>query len=102
MSARPVSLLIVEDEEDDAELVALELERGGFDVSYRRVETEPDFVSALESRNFDLIISDFAMPNFNGMRAFTLYRSHGIDVPFIFVSGAIGEERAVAAMRAGS
>jgi len=104
VSAEPRSrlrLLLVEDDENDADLVRLELERGGFDLHCERVDNEPSLERAL-AREWDVIISDFAMPGFSGLRAFDLYRAHGTQTPFIFVSGALGEDRAVAAMRAGA
>jgi PAS domain S-box-containing protein len=99
--AETVRVLLVEDSEDDARLIRRELEQGGFDLAWKRVESEPDFVAALQEP-WDLIVSDFQMPRFNGLRAFAVYRELGVDVPFIFVSGALGEERAVEAMRAGA
>lgn len=98
----PLRLLLVEDEPDDAELLYLELQGGGFEVSPHRVQTEPEFQSALHEKGWDIIISDFSMPTFSGLRAFEIYSQRGIDTPFIFVSGALGEERAVRAMRAGA
>jgi hypothetical protein len=97
----PVRLLLVEDSEDDAMLIRRELERGGYDLAWKRVESEPAFVAAL-AEPWDVIISDFQMPHFNGLRAFSVYRDSGVETPFIFVSGALGEERAVEAMRAGA
>ncbi|HEY8926439.1 MAG TPA: response regulator [Polyangia bacterium] len=94
-------LLLVEDDENDADLVRFELERGGFDLHCERVDNEPSLARALE-HEWDVIISDFAMPGFSGLRAFDLYRSRGSQTPFIFVSGALGEDRAVEAMRAGA
>jgi len=94
-------LLLVEDNEDDAELVCLELAGAGFLVTHRRVDSEDAFRSALDEP-WDIIISDFKMPGFNGLRAFELYRERGLDTPFLFVSGELGEERAVEAMRAGA
>ncbi|HEX2658143.1 MAG TPA: response regulator [Polyangia bacterium] len=97
----PLRLLMVEDDASDAELVRFELEKGGFDLDWRCVATEPAMLEAL-SRPWDVIISDFTMPRFSGIKAFDLYRRLGDDVPFIFVSGDLGEERAVEAMRAGA
>jgi CheY-like chemotaxis protein len=103
MSTRvPLRLLLVEDSEDDAELILMELERAGFMLQCRRLETEEEFVSALDEEGWDIIISDFQMPQFDGLRAFSIYKDRGIDTPFIFVSGALGEDRAVEAMRAGA
>ena len=98
----PLRLLLVEDSPDDAELACLELERGGFDLDCRRVDSEPAFVEALNGAQWDAVISDYQMPEFNGLRAFEIFRNSGIDAPFIFVSGALGEERAVEAMRCGA
>ena len=95
-------LLIVEDSPDDAELVVEELISGGFQVDWERVDTPERLVTALEERSWDIVISDFAMPRFDGLRAFEILRKGAFDIPFIFVSGAIGEERAVEAMRAGA
>ncbi|HEX7061252.1 MAG TPA: response regulator [Woeseiaceae bacterium] len=95
-------VLFVEDSEPDTELVCRELARGGFAVHARRVDTEESFLDALSTAEWDLIISDFSMPHFDGLRAFALFRDRGFDIPFIFVSGAMGEERAVQAMKAGA
>jgi len=97
----PLRLLMIEDAEDDAELIRIELERAGFELEWRCVDTEDAFRRALEEY-WDLIICDFQMPQFDGLRAFALYKEHDIDTPFIFVSGALGEERAVEAMRSGA
>lgn len=97
-----IRLLLIEDNEADAELVRLELERGGFKLEWQRVQTESQLRHALEEREWDLIISDYAMPQFDGIQAFQVVRSLCLDVPFIFVSGALGEDRAVEAMRAGA
>jgi two-component system cell cycle sensor histidine kinase/response regulator CckA len=97
-----IRLLLVEDDPDDAEIICLELERHGFELDTLRVDTEPEFVGALDSREWDFIISDFQMPTFDGLRAFAVYVQRDLDIPFVFVSGALGEERAVEAMRAGA
>ena len=97
----PLNLLIVEDSPDDAELLVHELRRGGFDVQWQRVETESDFLARLEHPP-DLIVSDYAMPQFSGVRAVELLRRRGLDTPFILVSGSAGEEKAVDAMKRGA
>ncbi len=95
-------VLFVEDSEVDTELIRAQLARGGYDVEHQRVDTEDAMIAALRNRTWDLVISDFSMPTFDGMRAFELFRAQGYDIPFIFVSGAMGEERAVRAMKAGA
>jgi PAS domain S-box-containing protein len=92
---------MVEDSEDDAFLIRRELGKAGYQLDWKRVDREADFVAALDDP-WDLIISDFHMPEFDGLRAFAVYRESGVDTPFIFVSGALGEDRAVEAMRAGA
>lgn len=97
-----IQLLLIEDNEEDAELIRLELERGGFQLNWLRVQTEDELRFALSQRTWDVIISDFAMPRFDGLQAFHVVRQLKVETPFIFVSGALGEERAVEAMRAGA
>ena len=97
-----ISILFVEDSEDDADLSRLALENAGFAVDWRRVDTEEGFLEALRARRWDAIISDYQMPTFDGLRAFSMFQQLGLDTPFIFVSGALGEERAVEAMRSGA
>src|SRR5690606_1566843 len=97
----PLNVLIVEDVPNDAALLVHELQRGGVAVRWERVETERDFVARL-AQPWDLIISDYALPTFNGIKAITLLRQHQVDVPFILVSGATGEEQAVEAMKLGA
>jgi signal transduction histidine kinase/DNA-binding response OmpR family regulator len=94
--------LIVDDSENDAALLALELRRGGYDVTCERVETPATMNSALAKQTWDLIISDYTMPHFSGLDALELLKNTGIDVPFLMVSGSIGEETAVDVMKAGA
>ncbi len=102
MTTAPVRLLLVEDSEADAELLVETLRRNGLAVESRRVESEVALNAALDSQVWDLVIADFSMPGFNGFHALELVRRRGLDMPFIFVSGTIGEEAAVNAMRAGA
>ncbi len=90
---------MVEDREDDAELVLRELRRA-FDPTFERVDTPEDMSEALE-RPWDLVISDWAMPRFSAMAAFAILQETALDLPFIIVSGTIGEETAVRAMKIG-
>ena len=95
-------VLLIEDSDDDAVLVERALRSGGFDPGIVRVETEADMRSALSSASFDVIISDFTLPSFGATQALALIEELGLDVAFIVVSGTVGEEAAVNAMRAGA
>ena len=97
-----VRLLICEDSDDDALLVVTHLRRGGLQVDYERVQTAQDAAEALSRRPPDLVISDYAMPGLGAEAALALLRDSGLEVPFILVSGRVGEESAVALMRAGA
>jgi phosphoserine phosphatase RsbU/P len=97
-----LTALIIEDSEIDALLLQEQLKAGGYEVEARRVDNADDLAQALETRSWDIIFSDHNMPQFNSTEALQMVRSSAIDVPFIIVSGAIGEEAAVAAMRAGA
>ncbi|HMG61040.1 MAG TPA: EAL domain-containing protein [Burkholderiales bacterium] len=101
MTERP-RILLVEDVADDAELALLELRRAGLHADHRVVDKEKSFVDALREFAPDLILSDFSMPGFDGMAALALAREVCPDTPFIFVSGTIGEESAVRALRSGA
>lgn len=98
----PLRVLIVDDSPDDTDLVLRELRRGSYDPDYRLVDTPEALVESIETREWDVILCDFTMPGFTGNQALSLIRSRGLDTPFIFVSGTIGEEVAVAAMKAGA
>jgi len=99
--SEPIEILLVEDNKNDAELLMHDLTRAGFDPRWNRVDTELDYLVKLRP-DLDIIISDFTMPSFNGMRALELLKSRDYDVPFIMVSGTMGEERAVAALKLGA
>ncbi len=98
----PLRVLIVEDSEADAELLVRELRRGGYAPECERVETPEGLDLALARQTWDLIVSDYAMPRFDGLQALKLVQEKGLDIPFIIVSGSIGEDVAVAAMKAGA
>src|ERR1700686_3052922 len=95
-------VLMIEDSEDDAALVVRELRRGDYDVQLERVDEPSALQSAFQKQSWDLIISDFSMPHFSGPDALRMLKSAGSEIPFIFVSGTIGEETAVAALREGA
>ncbi len=99
---RVLHVLIVEDSEDDAGLLRRELSRLALPVEARRVETEEAMAAALAEREWDLVLSDYNLPAFDGLRALRMLQSSGHDVPFILVSGHIGEEAAADVMRAGA
>ena len=98
----PLQILIVEDSENDALLLLRELRRGGYEPDNERVDTAADMEAALEKRDWDLVISDHSMPSFSSSAALEILQRKGLDLPFIIVSGQIGEDAAVAAMRAGA
>ena len=99
----PLRVLLVEDSENDALLILRELRRGGYEPVSRRVETAAGMEAVLEEGAWDLVISDHSMPAFNSLAALDLVRGKGfVDLPFIIVSGRIGEDAAVSAMKAGA
>ena len=98
----PLRVLIVEDSEDDTILVLRELQRNGYEPTFERVDTPEAMNAALEQQAWDIVLSDYAMPRFSMPAALAMVKEKGLDLPFIVVSGAIGEEAAVAAMRAGA
>ena len=99
---RPLRVLLAEDSEDDAFLVGRELRRGGFCEVMERVETRPAMKEALALRGFDIIISDYSMPTFDALGALSVLKESGLDLPFIVVSGTVGEASAVTALRGGA
>ena len=101
MSER-LQVLLVEDSPDDAELVELALRRGGYDPLIERVLSAPDFLSALDRGGWEVVISDYSLPGFSGLAALRLMREREIDLPFLIVSGTIGEDVAVEVMRCGA
>ena len=94
-------ILLLEDRPSDARLVEVELKAAGFVFTLDRVQTEPDFLARLEPAP-DLILADYNMPQFDALRALRLLREHALDIPFIIVSGTIGEDIAVTAMKEGA
>ena len=102
MDRTPIQVLFVEDSEVDVELALRSLEQGGFEVSWNRVDLEEDLKRALGASQPHAILSDFSMPRFDGIDALRLSKELAPGVPFIFLSGTIGEERAIEAMRLGA
>jgi two-component system, cell cycle sensor histidine kinase and response regulator CckA len=99
---KPLQVLLVEDVEDDARLLVCELDAGGYAVVSERVETAGAMQAALKRGSWDLVICDYQLPHFSGLAALKLLQESGRDLPFIIVSGTIGEDLAVAAMKAGA
>jgi PAS domain S-box-containing protein len=100
--ATPLRILIVEDSEDDAKYLLRELEQNGFDPTFERVETSEAMAAALGDKPWDIVISDYIMPHFSGTNALKVLKDSGHDLPFIIVSGKIGEDVAVEVMKAGA
>ncbi len=98
----PLNILAVEDSSDDLFLIMREIGNGGYDPSFDQVDTPEAMKKALESRSWDIVISDYVMPRFSGLEALRILKDSGLDLPFIIVSGKIGEDIAVEAMKAGA
>ena len=102
MNENVLRILLVEDSDDDAALVARALRRHGLTFSIDRVQTADAFERAISSGAIDAILADFSLPHFSGIEALHIARKRGLDLPFIVVSGTIGEQMAVEAIRAGA
>src|SRR5579859_4948783 len=98
----PLKLLVIEDSDMDTELLIRELRLGGFAPEFERVDTAEAMAKALERPDWHLVVSDYALPQFSGSSALSLFKARQLDIPFIIVSGALGEERAVEMMKAGA
>ena len=97
----PLNFLLVEDSQLDADLILEELHRGGFDPKWKRVQTEAEFLAEI-GKLPDVILCDYSMPGFNGLRAAELLEESGLNIPFLLVSGTVGEDVAVEAMKHGA
>lgn len=100
--AKPLRVLIVEDDENDLLLLLRQLRSGGYEPDHYWVRNATELTLALQGNNFEVVISDFDLPGFDGLAVLRAVQAHGRDLPFLLVSGVIGEETAVAAMRAGA
>ncbi len=98
----PIRVLLVEDAEEDALLLTRELRSSGFEPIIRVVDRSESMAKALREESWDLIIADYALPNFSGRHALEVWKASGLDIPFIVVSGRIGEDTAVETMKAGA
>lgn len=99
---KTIRLLIIEDMEDDAILIVRELRKGGFEPVFTIVDTKEDLTETLKYQAWDIIISDYSLPRLNGIEALSIAKNYDADIPFILISGTIGEDIAVAAMKAGA
>lgn len=95
-------ILVIEDSEDDAELIVREIRRGGYTIEFERVQTKATMQQALARSSWDIILSDYSMPQFSAMAALEVLKDSGLDIPFLVISGTIGEETAVTALKAGA
>src|SRR5215218_4214723 len=102
VSGRPLRLLLVEDSERDAAHVMLSLRRGGWAPEIRRVETKEEMAEALRDGVWDAIVSDYNLPCFSAPEALETLHETGLDIPFIVVSGEVGEDTAVRLMKGGA
>jgi two-component system cell cycle sensor histidine kinase/response regulator CckA len=101
-ASKPLRVLLVEDSPQDAELIAWELRRAGYDVTLTTVSQAAELTAALQRQRWDLILSDYKLPGFSAVDALRAMHEHNVDLPFIIVSGSVGEEQAVEAMREGA
>lgn len=99
---RMLCVLNIEDSEDDAALIQHALAEGGYELVFKRIDTAVAMRSALKESAWDCVVSDYKLPQFSGMEALALLKETALDIPFIIVSGAIGEETAIGAMKAGA
>ena len=99
---KPLRALVVEDFEQDTALVVRELKRGGYDLTYERVETPEAMTAALDRQAWDIVLSDYSLPRFSAPLALKLVKARGLDLPFIIISGTVNEEIAVQAIHAGA
>src|SRR5215813_7282437 len=97
----PVRVLILEHARHDVELLIFELKNSGFDVGYRVVQNREGFLRALEEESFDAILADYRLPDWTGLDAFAEVKDSGRDIPFLLVSGTLGEEAAVECIKQG-
>lgn len=99
---QPLRVLIIEDSEDDTLLLVRKLQQGGYEPSFERVDSAQTMAAVLAAKPWDIILADYSMPYFSGAAALQLLKETELDIPFIFVSGTIGEDTAVAGMKAGA
>ena len=101
-STESLQFVLLEDDPNDAELIQLELARNGLNVHWRHAASEKTFREALAEGNVDLVLADYTLPGFDGLAALKITQKTLPGVPFIFVSGSLGEERAIEALKSGA
>lgn len=97
-----ISILIIEDSESDMELIIRQFQKANYDITYERVETADQMRAALEKQPWDLVMADYTLPKFNAASALAILKKFCLDIPFVVVSGTIGEETAIEIMKAGA
>jgi two-component system cell cycle sensor histidine kinase/response regulator CckA len=100
--SKTINVLVVEDSENDTQLLMEELRRNGYEPNHRRVQTSADMHNAIQQHKWDVVVSDYTMPQFSGSDALKVFTGLELDIPFIFVSGTHGEDAAVRMMKAGA
>ncbi len=95
-------LLILEDDPFDAELEVAALEEAGYSCRWERVETRSEFLARLDTPDYDLVLADYNLPAFDGLTALSLFLQRGLDIPFVLISGVVGEEIAIESLKAGA
>lgn len=100
--AERLNILIVEDSPDDCDILVRHFQKAGISINFERVETESSLVKALDQGNWDAIICDYTLPQLSAPEVLQITKGRSLDIPFIVLSGSIGEERAVETMRAGA
>src|SRR2546428_13296256 len=98
----PLKLLILEDSAFDAELEVGKLQAAGYECDWQQVQTREEFEASLDRPEFELILADYNLPNFDGLSALGLLRERGLEIPFVLISGTLGEERAIESLKAGA
>ncbi|MBF0469596.1 MAG: response regulator, partial [Desulfamplus sp.] len=99
---RSLRLLLIEDSDSDAQLIIRLLKRAGFDIIFEQIQTSEELITQLDNHKWDIILSDYNMPQFDALAALQILHASGQDIPFIVVSGAIGEHTAVSIMKGGA
>jgi PAS domain S-box-containing protein len=98
----PLKVLMIEDSEDDCELLIRQIRKGGYDPQYLRIDSEHALKHALDEQGWDIVLCDYSLPRFSGSEALKVFKKYNLEIPFIVISGNIGEEVAVEMMRGGA